>query len=97
VAVAEDVVAGELVDVVELDLALLAGGSRGVVLVEDGAVVAQRVAVGQRGDLLVVLAHAPRLHVLVLVDQRTQPHRHLDLLVRLLHNDYNLYQTSTPN
>lgn len=42
VAIAEDVVTGKLVDIVQLDLALLAGWSRDwVVLVEDGAIVAQ--------------------------------------------------------
>lgn len=42
VAIAEDVVTGKLVDIVQLDLALLAGWSRDwVVLVEDGTIVAQ--------------------------------------------------------
>lgn len=70
VAIAKDVVTCELVDVVEFDLALLAGWSRDwVVLVEDGAVVAQGVRVGQGGDFLLVLTHTPGLYIFILVDE----------------------------
>jgi hypothetical protein len=76
----ESVVAGELVDVVEFDLALAAVDAWGEVLVEDGAVVAQGLAARQGGDFVGFLVDAPGLHVLVLVQQRTHTNCHFYFL-----------------
>ena len=83
--VLEYVVEGELVDVVHLDLALLAEEGGGL-LPEDVAVVAGGLAAGEGGDLAGVLVDDPGLDVLVLVDEGAHPHGHLDPLV-FLHND----------
>lgn len=87
--IAKDVVACELIYIILLYFTFLADWSGGEVLVQDRAVVAQGVTVREGGDFFIILTHTPCLHILIFIDERTQSYRYFNLLVGLLHNDYN--------